>query len=67
MMEGHVKAVTAVCWSRRSRYLLSASRDWNVIVWDLETGERRDTIRFDAPVTSAHLHPKNRSLPYLIR
>lgn len=38
---------------------MSASRDWNVIVWDLETGERRDTIRFDAPVTSAQLHPRN--------
>ena len=22
-------------------------------------GERRDTVRFDAPVTSAHLHPRN--------
>ena len=46
-------------WSRNSRYLLSASRDWNVIIWDLHTGERRDTIRFDAPITSAVLHPRN--------
>lgn len=48
-----------ISWSRNSRYLLSASRDWNVIVWDLKTGARRDTIRFDAPVTTAVLHPRN--------
>lgn len=54
-------------WSHNSRYLLTASRDWNVIIWDLSStaantpqGERRDTVRFDAPVTSAHLHPRNR-------
>ena len=57
-------------WSRNSRYLLTASRDWNAIIWDLSAsslnsknggnGERRDTIRFDAPITSANLHPRNR-------
>ncbi|GAA6020877.1 hypothetical protein JCM11491_000017 [Sporobolomyces phaffii] len=68
-LEGHVKSVTTVCWSQNSRYLLSASRDWNVIIWDLSssafstvTGERRNTIRFDAPVTSANLHPSNSKL-----
>ncbi|GJN90498.1 hypothetical protein Rhopal_003509-T1 [Rhodotorula paludigena] len=68
-LEGHVKAITALCWSSNSRYLLTASRDWNVIVWDLSAsasetveGERRHTIRFDAPVTSAALHPQNSQL-----
>ncbi|GAA5975983.1 hypothetical protein JCM11641_002858 [Rhodosporidiobolus odoratus] len=65
-LEGHVKAVTSLCWSNNSRYLLSASRDWNAIIWDLAAsaadtveGERRWTVRFDAPITSATLHPKN--------
>ncbi|GAA5858180.1 hypothetical protein JCM1840_001074 [Sporobolomyces johnsonii] len=65
-LEGHVKAVTSVCWSHNSRYLLTASRDWNAIIWDLSAsafntvaGERRHTVRFDAPVTSAALHPRN--------
>ncbi|BGP16354.1 hypothetical protein JCM10213_004895 [Rhodosporidiobolus nylandii] len=65
-LEGHVKAVTSICWSSNSRYLLSASRDWNAIIWDLDAsaadtveGERRWTVRFDAPITSADLHPKN--------
>ncbi|SGY21330.1 BQ5605_C016g08223 [Microbotryum silenes-dioicae] len=68
-LEGHIKAVTVVCWSRNSRYLLTASRDWNVILWDLAAssaeqiqGARKYTIRFDAPVTSADLHPRNRSV-----
>lgn len=59
--------ITYRSWSRNSRYLLSASRDWNVIIWDLDANastsvrpERRHTLRFDAPVTSAHLHPRNR-------
>ena len=54
-------------WSGNSRYLLTASRDWNVIIWDLSAGaadtlqgERTHTVRFDAPVTSAALHPRNR-------
>ncbi|KAM0752903.1 WD40 repeat-like protein [Meredithblackwellia eburnea MCA 4105] len=65
-LEGHVRAVTTLCWSRNSRYLLTASRDWNAIIWDLsssasqtDAGERRDTVRFDGPITSAHLHPRN--------
>lgn len=68
-LEGHVKAVTTVCWSGNSRYLLTASRDWNVIIWDLSAGaadtlqgERTHTVRFDAPVTSAALHPRNSKL-----
>jgi len=30
-----------------------------VIIWDLATGSRLRTIRFDAPVVSAVLHPRN--------
>ncbi|KAK4056681.1 chromatin binding protein [Microbotryomycetes sp. JL221] len=66
VLEGHVRPITAVCWSRNSRYLLTASKDWNVIVWDLSRqavdssrGERKHTIRFDGPILSAHFHPRN--------
>ncbi|KAH8930126.1 WD40 repeat-like protein [Atractiella rhizophila] len=61
-LEGHVKAISAISWSRNGRHVLSASRDWNVIIWDLKHGERSDTIRFDAPVSSAEFHPQNRKL-----
>lgn len=46
-------------WSRNSRFLLSASRDGMVIIWDLATGSRLSTVRFDAPILSASLHPRN--------
>ncbi|KIK79997.1 hypothetical protein PAXRUDRAFT_833798 [Paxillus rubicundulus Ve08.2h10] len=61
--EGHVKGVTAVDWSRNSRYILTASKDWNIIVWDLaspyDPPRRHATIRFDAPVVAASFHPRN--------
>lgn len=61
--EGHVKAVTAIDWSRNSRYVLTASKDWNIIIWDLaspsDPPHRHATIRFDAPVMTASFHPRN--------
>ncbi|KZT12652.1 WD40 repeat-like protein [Laetiporus sulphureus 93-53] len=61
--DGHVKAVTSLDWSRNSRYLLTSSKDWNIIVWDLASDSqpvrRQATIRFDAPVVSASFHPRN--------
>lgn len=50
-------------WSKNSRYLLTSSRDWNIIIWDIasesDPPERFATIRFDAPVLSASFHPRN--------
>lgn len=61
--EGHVKGVTAIDWSRNSRYVLTASKDWNIIIWDLaspcDPPQRHTTIRFDAPVVAASFHPRN--------
>ena len=55
-------------WSRNSRYILTGSKDWNVVVWDLASDRdpprRRSTIRFDVPVISAYFHPKNRCILY---
>ncbi|WWC65240.1 uncharacterized protein I303_107857 [Kwoniella dejecticola CBS 10117] len=35
MLEGHVKAVGGLSWSRNNRYLLSCSLDATAIIWDL--------------------------------
>lgn len=61
-LEGHVKAITSVCWSQYSRYLASSSLDWNVIIWDLSKrpAVRDRTLRFDAPVRSVNFCPTNR-------
>ncbi|KAF9652158.1 WD40 repeat-like protein [Thelephora ganbajun] len=64
-LEGHVKPLTSMDWSRNSKYLLTTSKDWNAIVWDIETAaevdpcQRKRTVRFDAPVVSGSFHPKN--------
>ncbi|KAF9551614.1 hypothetical protein EC957_006507 [Mortierella hygrophila] len=59
---GHVKTITSLSWSRNGRYLLSSSMDWSCIVWDLLTGSKKHTIRFDTPVLNAQFHPKNNSV-----
>lgn len=46
-------------WSKNSRYLLTASKDCSCVIWDLDTGDRRETIRFDSAVTEATFHPHN--------
>ncbi|CAO3684972.1 unnamed protein product [Rhizopus microsporus] len=56
---GHVKPVSSISWSRNGKYLLSASKDWTCIYWDLITGKKKLKIRFDTPVLMAHMHPKN--------
>ncbi|KAF8876289.1 COMPASS complex protein [Gymnopilus junonius] len=62
-LDGHVKSITSIDWSRNSRYLLTSSKDWNVLVWDLastcDPPQRHNSIRFDAPVVSSSFHPNN--------
>ncbi|KAI0772532.1 WD40 repeat-like protein [Trametes elegans] len=62
-LEGHVKGITSIDWSQNSRYVLTSSKDWNVIIWDLASDtdppRRQATIRFDVPVVSASFQPKN--------
>ncbi|KAF8632023.1 hypothetical protein AX17_004966 [Amanita inopinata Kibby_2008] len=65
-LDGHIKTVTSIDWSRNSRYVLTSSKDWNVIVWDMasecEPAQRFTTVRFDAPVVSAQFHPRNSNI-----
>ncbi|PPQ83642.1 hypothetical protein CVT25_006248 [Psilocybe cyanescens] len=65
-LDGHVKTITSIDWSRNSRYLLTSSKDWNVIIWDLSSTcdppQRQKSLRFDVPVVSASFHPKNNQI-----
>ncbi|KAH8830539.1 WD40 repeat-like protein [Flagelloscypha sp. PMI_526] len=62
-LDGHVKAVTSIDWSRNSKYIMTASKDWNIIIWDLteeyDPPQRKHTIRFDVEVHGASFHPRN--------
>ena len=54
-------------FSKNARYVLTSSKDFNVCLWDLASDSdpplRKNVIRFDAPVTNAYFHPRNRSVP----
>ncbi|KAK9455695.1 WD40-repeat-containing domain protein [Dipodascopsis uninucleata] len=59
VLRGHTRPIQSLSWSRDGRYLLSSSRDWKCILWDLKDGSREKTIKFDTPIWNAELHPHN--------
>ncbi|KAL8656361.1 MAG: hypothetical protein Q9210_000288 [Variospora velana] len=61
-LRGHTRQVQSLSWSRDGRYLLSSAQDWKSILWDLRDGTRLKTVRFEAPVYIAELHPTNHLL-----
>lgn len=61
-LRGHTRQVQSLSWSADGRYLLSASQDWKCILWDLKDGSRVCTVRFEAAVFIAELHPSNHLL-----
>ncbi|KAJ5936569.1 hypothetical protein N7466_003019 [Penicillium verhagenii] len=61
-LQGHTRQIQSLSWSRCGRYLLTSSQDWKCILWDLEDGSRIRTVRFEAPVYIAELHPFNHLL-----
>jgi COMPASS component SWD1 len=58
-LRGHTAQVQSLSWSTNDRYLLSASQDWKAVLWDLKDGSRVRTVRFEAPIFIAELHPRN--------
>jgi WD40 repeat protein len=61
-LRGHTRQVQSLSWSMNDRYLLSAGQDWKVVLWDLKDGSRVRTVRFEAAIFIAELHPKNQSV-----
>jgi WD40 repeat protein len=58
-LKGHTRQVQSLSWSRDGRYLLTSSQDWKCNIWDLSTGSIVRSVRFEAPVYIAELHPWN--------
>ena len=56
-LRGHASSVSALSFSNDSKYLLSSSQDWNLILWDLYTQAIVYKIPFDSPMLSACIHP----------
>ncbi|KAL9118313.1 MAG: hypothetical protein Q9187_005145 [Circinaria calcarea] len=61
-LRGHTRQIQSLSWSRGGSHLLSSSQDWKCILWDLKDGSRVRTVRFEAPVYIAELHPYNHFL-----
>ncbi|KAF2182520.1 WD40 repeat-like protein [Zopfia rhizophila CBS 207.26] len=61
-LRGHTRQVQSLSWSTNDRYLLSAGQDWKCVLWDLKDGSRVRTVRFEAGIFIAELHPKNHML-----
>ncbi|KAJ5753244.1 hypothetical protein N7520_010161 [Penicillium odoratum] len=61
-LQGHTRQIQSLSWSRCGRYLLTSSQDCKCILWDLDDGSRIRTVRFEAPVYIAELHPFNHLL-----
>ncbi|CAL3973715.1 unnamed protein product [Diplocarpon coronariae] len=58
-LKGHTRQVQSLSWSHDGRYLLTSSQDWKCNIWDLQEGRILRTVRFEAPVYIAELHPWN--------
>lgn len=64
-LEGHSAGVTAVCWCRRD-FLVTASLDRTIRVWDAKSGSRVRTLsNHTAPVVGLAMRPGERKLPQM--
>jgi WD40 repeat protein len=37
---GHIRGITRICFSKDSKYVIAADLEWNLHVWNMNTGER---------------------------
>ena len=58
-LSSHIHPVTSLSWNRSGRKLLSAATDWNVILWDVYTGDAELRLRFPSPVTRVQYNPRD--------
>jgi WD40 repeat protein len=56
-LKGHTRQIASLSWSRGGRYLLTSSQDWKCNIWDLQDGSIIRSVRFEAPVYLADMHP----------
>jgi WD40 repeat protein len=55
---GHVAPITSLSWSAtQKRILLSGAADWQIIIWDVQSGEKLFCHVFGSYVLNAQLSP----------
>lgn len=58
IIQAHVHPVCSLSWSRSGRYIVSASTDNTVSVWDVLNGDCDQKFRFPSPVLKVQFHPR---------
>ena len=60
-LKGHIRSIQSLSWSKCGRYLLSASRDWKCLLWDLKFDKIIRKFNFNGPIWNAELNPNDLS------
>lgn len=60
-LKGHTRSIQSLAWSKSGRYLLSSSRDWKCLLWDLKANKVIRKFNFNGPIWNAELNPNNLS------
>ncbi|CDR36777.1 CYFA0S01e04368g1_1 [Cyberlindnera fabianii] len=58
-LKGHTRPIQSICWSSDGRYILSSSRDWKCLVWDLESSTVTRKFNFNGPIWNSQFNPQN--------
>lgn len=58
ILSAHVHPVCSLSWSRSGAWLVSASTDNSVSVWNVLSGECDHKFRFPSPVLKVQFHPR---------
>ena len=56
----HVHPITSLSWNRSGKKLLSSAIDWNVVLWDVVSGEVELCLRFPSPVAKVQFNPRDK-------
>jgi COMPASS component SWD1 len=56
-LTGHVRSIQSICWSDCGSYLLSTSRDWKCLVWDLRSCRVIRRFNFNGPIWNCEFNP----------
>ena len=58
----HIHPITSLSWNRTGRKLLSSVTDWNVILWDVVSGEAELCLRFPSPVAKVQFNSRDKGM-----
>ena len=58
----HVHPITSLSWNRTGRKLLNSVTDWNVVLWDVVSGEAELCLRFPSPVAKVQFNPRDKGI-----